>query len=348
MAGRVNSDNSKISLIPDPNNSVNDSPTRPSFLLIARNSVSAGSMAGITSTLMFHPLDLLRVKLQTTALTAPTAEASVVTSRHTAFQMFTRTVRMGGFKSLYTGLSFPLAAQALYKAVVFSTNEITRSILMEFRTKECYKAGIHHPPLKLGLTDTFFCGAIAGSVNASLFVTPVELVRNVLIAQQSKLMLQSVDLRSKISLGTTHLKGPMDVVRKVLKHEGVVGLWRGANVTIMRDALGCGMFFVMFDLGKKGFTTIVGEKYAAFKSIAGGAIAGIGYWAVALPLDTVKTLVQTRVSSQSTISIIKELAHQNSMSGLYKGWEVSFGRGVPAAAVTVATYDFCIRLLLEE
>lgn len=64
----------------------------------------AGSIAAFVSTLVCHPIDVLRTELQTTQETL------------TARACLRRIWRAEGMQGFYKGLSAPLAAQAVYKA----------------------------------------------------------------------------------------------------------------------------------------------------------------------------------------------------------------------------------------
>ena len=81
-------------------------------------------------------------------------------------------------------------------------------------------------------------------------------------------------------------------------------------------------------------------------------MAGFGYWFASLPLDSLKTLVQTGKST-SALETVKYLIERDGVYGgisqLYRGWQLAFGRGSPAAAVTLTTYSavysFCTTTL---
>lgn len=384
-----------------------------------RNSIIAGSVAGITSCLIFHPFDVIRTKIQATTNLSPISSSSTAAAVSTAatstatsssregsaailsstskrigtssstssatttnaakkvvtkatskykgpIATFKTTLRHGGFKSLYTGISLPLAAQAAYKATVMTVNRITKSALLEYKTVEQRKVGIF-TPYQFKWNDYFICGAVSGAINACIFVAPVEYVRNQLIHQQTLNAKQVKLLAAKhggdITLAKKLMKkslqhnrvvmnGPYDVVRRTLKTNGITGLWRGASVTLIRDSIGCGTFFVCFEAGQRYLPSITGKEQGAFvHTIGSGFMAGFGYWLSSLPLDSLKTLVQTGKSS-SAMDTIRVLIKRDGIGGilqLYRGWQLAFSRGSPSAAVTLTTYsttyDFLGRVL---
>merc|ERR1712194_866809 len=103
------------------------------------NSIIAGSLAGMASCAIFHPFDVIRTKIQTGAFESFSQSVATTATNSTAsikphpsngpITMLTHTLQNGGIRALYTGLSLPLAAQAAYKATIFTTNRETKRIL---------------------------------------------------------------------------------------------------------------------------------------------------------------------------------------------------------------------------
>mmetsp|Transcript_14390 Transcript_14390/g.20274 ORF Transcript_14390/g.20274 Transcript_14390/m.20274 type:complete len:372 (-) Transcript_14390:88-1203(-) len=322
---------------------------------VIRNSLLAGSVAGITSTALCHPFDVIRTKVQSFALesaasTSTTASNSSAVSyraslyHHSPVSSFMHTFENGGWRALYTGLSVPLAAQAVYKATVFCVNNVCSGALKEWKTQEQRKIGIFQP-YQLSIADKFFCGAMGGALNAFFFVTPVEYIRNQLIIRDTQL----ASMGSKSN--AANAMSPMDVIRKTWHGEqGIKGLWRGAGVTVARDSMGCGCFFVAFAQIQKLLKDNDTAKPSLATTVVSGAGAGLAFWCVALPLDTLKTLVQNGASPTATGAFEEMVQKSNHdairvVKQLCKGWQVALGRGLPAAAVTLSTYDYCYRQL---
>lgn len=333
---------------------------------VALKSIVAGSVSGIISTAFFHPFDVLRTKMQgASPIAASAASAAAMSASGSASSsakgaassaaqhasvsggpvaVFAHTVRNGGMRALYTGLQPVLAAQAGYKATVFAVNNLTRKALAEWRTNERRKVGLFQR-YDLTRTDIFLCGATGGAVNAAFLVAPVEYVRNRQIAHHTRIS-TGKGLSSE-SL-TTATRGALETIQRTVKKRGLSGLWRGAGVTVLRDFLGCGGFFVMYEIGRDRFAPIFGSRDSTGTVMASGALAGWGYWAFAMPLDTLKTLVQTGAAKSAREALASSVGQEGVLATvrhLFHGWQLAFGRGAPAAAVTLASYtavyDFC-------
>ena len=160
-----------------------------------------------------------------------------------------------GVRSLYQGMASPLAAQGVYKAVMFAGSCALRGArggravtLREAgnaagRAAYCYVTDTA-PGTALSTSALFLCGAFAGGMN-SFVVTPVELVRNRLIVQR------------RAASGGGGYRGPIDVVQQTLRAEGMSGMWRGQTSTLARDVPGVGAYFATFEAAKSALLALV-------------------------------------------------------------------------------------------
>lgn len=302
---------------------------------IAVKSILSGSIAGIASTCLFHPTDVLRTKIQSAAFSS--SEGGGGTGKPIRpLSVLVNTFRNGGIRALYTGVTPVLGAQAVYKACVFTVNNVTMSKIKDYKTRKGGGGTYTYTPT---LLDIWFCGACGGCVNGTAFVSPVEFVRNQQIAIHSRVSTaegtSSEAMRRK-------MKTPVDIIRQTLRENGILGLWRGTGVTVLRDSLGCGGFFLMNELGRRYLGPHLGGRESKATFLVAGACAGWGYWLFALPLDTLKAIVQTGGASSAreilSLSIERDgLARTCTL--LLRGWQLAFGRGAPSAAITLTTYS---------
>jgi solute carrier family 25 (mitochondrial carnitine/acylcarnitine transporter), member 20/29 len=304
-------------------------------------SLVAGSCSGILSTMILYPMDVIRTKMQTGGC----GRGPIEVIRHT--------VTHGGIKALYTGMALPLAAQAVYKGAVFFVNDFTQNLIRDYRVWK-YRTDdgtlITLPSQQLTLNDRFLCGFVGGAINGALFVTPVELVRNQLIAQHSKIAtsvaVAAVQSTSENATTMTNYRGSWDVIRHVFQKQGIFSLWRGIGWTIGRDGIGCGFFFYTIALFQQKLTPI-GESPSFTVNVVAGGLAGLAFWVVALPMDSIKTWVQSSELQSGSVSvkeIVRKIYVEHGFLGvtkrLLRGWQVAYGKGIPSAALIVVSYSF--------
>jgi solute carrier family 25 (mitochondrial carnitine/acylcarnitine transporter), member 20/29 len=266
------------------------------------------------------------------------------------FQVLKHTLQHGGIRALYTGLALPIAAQGVYKGTVFTVNNVTQQSILDYRTLENHKTGILENG-QLTMVDRFWCGFAGGAVNALLFVTPVEFVRNQLIAQHSR----SAEGQPISRLAS----GSWDLMRHSIREHGFLSLWRGAGLSVARDAFGCGCFFYALAWTQRQLT-IPGDESSSrpppsfSATVVSGGLAGVAFWVVALPLDTVKTWIQSSdlaaagssvSAKESILAIYRATGYNGVFQQLFRGWQVAYGRGIPSAAITMAVYSLAYRRL---
>jgi solute carrier family 25 carnitine/acylcarnitine transporter 20/29 len=301
-------------------------------------SLIAGSCSGILSTIILYPMDVIRTKMQT----GNCGRGPINVLRHT--------IQHGGIQALYTGMALPLAAQAVYKGTVFFVNDVTQNFICDFRewrySNTSSKQQQQQQQQKLTLGDKFWSGFMGGAVNGAIFVTPVELVRNQLIAQHTRLATSTIETLPPTTTTERNYRGSWDVIRQTYGVHGIRSLWRGIGWTVARDGIGCGCFFYSIALFQQLLTPVNESPSLGTKIISGG-LAGFAFWVVALPMDSIKTWVQSSELHAKSISVsnsVHKIYIENGVFGvarsLLRGWQVAYGKGIPSAALIVVSYSF--------
>ena len=97
-------------------------------------------------------------------------------------------------------------------------------------------------------------------------------------------------------------------------------------------------------------------NYFATRFLA-GAMSGVSFWLWALQIDSIKTNIEAQSLISNDLSIktsnpivlswetSKQLIQRGGFMSLYKSRPVAIGRGIPAAAVTLTSYDIIFDLL---
>uniref|UniRef100_A0A6U3AS15 Mitochondrial carrier protein n=1 Tax=Lotharella globosa TaxID=91324 RepID=A0A6U3AS15_9EUKA len=263
--------------------------------------VISGSAAGISATLLVHPLDTIRTRVQT-------ADVSGVQYRG-AIDCAAKTLKYEGLQAFYKGITFPLLAQAVYKSVIFTSYHAMQSLFPQ----------TDGPP---PIPRVMLCGAAAGGIN-SFVVTPVELIRNNLMVQY--------DHKTE----PRRWRNSMELVKDLTKRNGITGLWRGIGPTFLRDSIGVASWFGSFEVCLRYLCPHIGLSGTPALLLS-GVSGGIGFWVAAFPLDTIKSLVQVEASSHrgSAISVLLSLVRNGELHKLFRGFGVAVMRGIPGAAIT--------------
>lgn len=271
----------------------------------------AGVAAGYASQIVCHPLDVIRTAYQ--AEVTSSASISVVET--------VRSLSKRGLGTFYKGLLPPLIGQGVYKGIIFSVNSVS---------KEKLSGGF------LGIHAKIFAsGTIAGTVN-SFVVAPVELIRTRLIIYEG---------RHKLQLS--------NIMMEVVENGGVLGLWRGIIPTILRDGPGLGFYFLAYDEARNQLQkrAPLGLPLSFPRKVFAASLAGAAFWIYALPVDTVKTLIEAssakgRLREGAGRDILQGMWSKGAMRRLLNAYPLAIVRGIPASVVTLLTYDAMLGILL--
>lgn len=276
-----------------------------SLLTPTFRSLIAGSAAGSLSVLVCHPLDVLRVRIQTQQQHRPTDYS---------------------IRALYRGLIPPFLAQAAYKAVIFSTNEAIKRILEgpTFNFKNDYHFG-----------TIFVSGFIAGFVN-SFLVSPVELIRTRQIINHTSISLEVDRIIRRDGFQSLWRALPSTILRDSIG----VGIYLTtfefsksllANQNLDRNNCSNAQRFLAGSLSGLAFwiwalpidTVKSNIEVSSFRE------GGSHY------CKSTKSNI-----AASTWQTTKRLIADGGFRALFHSWPVAFGRGIPSAAVTLTSYDY--------
>ena len=122
-----------------------------------------------------------------------------------------------------------------------------------------------------------------------------------------------------------------EVIRGLLRHHGVCGLFRGFGPTLLRSTMGNAAAFGTFET----------LQAANWPSWASGGAAGLMFWTVGFPADVIKSRMQTGKGSWLT----KEAGLQGLLQGHFRGYSAVMLRAFPTNAVAFAAFGWCERKL---
>lgn len=285
----------------------------------------AGTFAGVALTLVGHPFDTVKVRMQTKTIF------------RSGLDCVLQTIRNEGFFALYKGMSGPMATIPLVNAVVFAAYAQGKDFLHSLQ-----------PELKpLNMTEITLAGAYAGLVNC-VVVTPVELVKTRL----------QIQYEPQVFHNTFH--GPMDCARKIVAQNGIKGLFRGMSATIYREVPGYGGQFFMYEALKRAWTP-EGQKVqdlGFFPLVMAGGTAGIFGWLVSYPMDYIKSQIQAEPYDRKTpypknrwlldggfFSCWKQTVREQGHKALWRGFGPCVARAFPANAAGFGAYELALKII---
>lgn len=281
----------------------------------------AGAAGGIAQVLLGQPFDIVKVRLQTTTQYSNALEAA-----KTIYQK-------EGPLAFYKGTLTPLIGIGACVSVQFGAFHEAR------RRFEAHNAS--KTPLNPGLSyaQYYAAGAFAGIAN-SVISGPIEHVR--------------IRLQTQPHGAARLYSGPLDCVRKLSAHEGVLkGLYRGEAVTILREAQAYGVWFLAFEYmmnADAARNKIDRKQIPSYKIAFYGGLAGEALWLASYPFDVVKSKMQSDGFGQSQKfkgmnDCFKQTFRTEGLRGFWKGIGPTLLRAMPVSAGTFAVVEMTMRAI---
>ncbi|KAF4217923.1 hypothetical protein CNMCM8980_008241 [Aspergillus fumigatiaffinis] len=291
-----------------------DDTTRNKLLKKYKTQV-ASATSTICATLSVTPLENIKTRMQTHNF-------------QNVFQCVRYLWRTEGPRGYVAGALPPLASVTAVRVVNFSTYNAAKHRISEFVERitgesplATYNTPGSSPTVSTLLTFTT-AGFIAGLITSPL-ACPFELAKNVvqtsvLVSHRSQASPDAVrdpSLRNQPRLGT------IEAIRQIVRRYGFRGLYTGFHLHAMRDTIGSGLYFSVYETVKQVAAKELGPDKSPFGGpMIAGAICSTVPWFCTYPLDTRKTRAQSVLLGKS--KEVGEASAAVSKSSMYKGLSI--------------------------
>lgn len=284
----------------------------------------AGGVGGACLVLVGHPLDTIKVRIQTMV---------VVPGQPPPFNGLVdcamKTIQKEGPLGLYRGMLAPLTGVVPMYSLCFFGYGIGKSI---FCTERTFK--------DLDLVPIGLAGATSG-----IFTTPI-----LAPLERLKCILQ-VQNAQPPKPGEVRYKGPIDLGRHILKTGGFASLNRGYLATNLRDSLASFAYFSTYEYLKRKLRREGETSIGVWRTLLAGGLAGMANWVPAIPVDTLKSRLQIAPDGKypnGIRSVAKEIFGEygllQGVKVLYRGTGPVMVRAFPANAACFLGYETALKL----
>ncbi|OQD85464.1 hypothetical protein PENANT_c010G03717 [Penicillium antarcticum] len=286
-----------------------DESTRNRLLKKYKTQVSSAAST-ICATISLIPLENIKTRMQTHDF-------------KNVFQCARYLWRNEGYRGYVAGALPPLASVTAVRVVNFTvyhsfTGRISDLVenITGFNPVEDYKRPGSTPNM-LGVM-TFATAGMFSGLFASPLACPFELAKNVV--QTSVLVsnraMAAPDAARDHTLRHKPRLGTIAAIQQIVKRHGVRGLYTGFRLHAMRDTIGTGMYFAIYDTVKQTAERQLGwNKNDLGSTMLAGVICSTVPWTY--PFDTRKTRAQSVLLGKS--QEIGEASKAIAKSSTYKG-----------------------------
>lgn len=281
----------------------------------------AGGFGGTCLVFAGHPLDTIKVRLQT----QPYTPDNKPTLYNGTFDCAKKTVQREGFKGLYKGMATPIVGVTPMYAVCFFSFTMGKKLQQ--------KSEDHVFTLK----ELFLSGALAG-LSTTVILAPGERVKCLLQVQNA----------NPSSSGPKY-NGPADCFKQLYKQGGIRNIYVGTVATAARDIPSSGMYFMTYEYFQR---ILLPEgksrnELSPSRTLFAGGMAGILNWIVAIPADVLKSRQQTAPQGKykGFLDVLRQTLASDGIHGLYKGAAPIMLRAFPANAACFLGYECAMKFL---
>jgi hypothetical protein len=320
----------------------------------------SGSVAGCVGQIIGHPLDSIKVVMQTslsssTNSSTTTSSSSILSARRTAIEMYNSQY---GIKSFFRGLSLPLMTKSIEQCIAFGIKGTVQNFLEQQQHQHQRQQQKSSSILfynNIEIDDSYkagLSGCIAGACT-SLILTPVYLVKVQLQATTTIAATATAAAASSIRPQPQPplLTGPIMAIKTTVSRLGWwKGMYTGALPTFLGTSIGYGFRFATYDKTVYYIEQIIiiqdddnnnnnnnnnSKRKNILPVIIGGGLAGMATWLSHYPLDLVankmmadviltSTSTDSSSSSSSTTNIIKKQQHKNKNTGMINQFRIIY------------------------
>jgi solute carrier family 25 carnitine/acylcarnitine transporter 20/29 len=259
-----------------------------------------GTIGGFAGVLSGHPLDTVKVRMQTNSR-----------AYKGTFNCFHNIVKFEGVRGLFKGMSSPMAGVMAVNALLFGAY----GGLLELQGVSSGNAS---------LTNIFIAGSGSGFIN-SFISSPIELIKIKLQQKDQKLYRGSIDCTRKIikEFGLSGLcRGLIPTIVRETPSYGVYFLSYELLCTYLAPE----------NTDPKDLT--------GFRLMLAGGLGGIFGWLSSYPSDVVKTIIQADNSKKSLTmrSVAVGLFKQEGISAFFRGLTATIVRAFPTNVGILGSY----------
>ncbi|KAJ1990948.1 hypothetical protein H4R33_001529 [Dimargaris cristalligena] len=352
----------------------------------AWQSFIAGGFGGMCLVLAGHPFDLLKVRLQTlTQLGQP--GSTVPVGSISASQLGRHIFTQEGLRGLYRGVIPPLLGATPINAIAFWAYDFgLRSVRylddqfgnpsmtpprLSFRGGDYIGDRAWTRPMDkdvLSLAQIAGAGAISG-IFPVLLIGPAERIK--VLQQVAGSTLPSAatpttpaggkSTRPPVASASPVRPSVLAIIRQVYRAEGLGGIFRGTPAAALRDIPGCAVYFTTYEAVRRQLSPrpTPGASVPANPGwnlptpvvvLLAGGVAGIIDWAVTMPVDTLKSRLQTAppgMYPRGIRDVARHLVQTEGWSSLYRGIGPVMLRAFPANAACFAGYEAAMSVLSQ-
>jgi solute carrier family 25 (mitochondrial carnitine/acylcarnitine transporter), member 20/29 len=265
----------------------------------------SGGIGGITAAVIGHPLDTIKVRMQTAPPSTPPLYANTL-------DCTIKLWRSEGMRGLYRGLSVPVAGITPVFALSFWGYGVGQRMFWSRNSSNSDSNSASYNMYNRTMTanrvlEIGGAGAVAGLATVPV-LCPLERVKCVMQVQKRS--------------GSTAAPNAWRVLSSMWQSGGLRSVFCGLSAVSLREFAASAVYFGTYEIVRWGLTPANQQNPSIAVTLFAGGLSGVVNWLVAIPIDTLKSNLQ--VSSEPT----KQYPH-----GIRSVWSDMRAKGLPISSL---------------
>ncbi|XP_073288127.1 uncharacterized protein [Primulina huaijiensis] len=290
-----------------------------------------GAILFTVQSALIHPTAVVKTRMQVSGSGF---------SHQSGFSVFRHIIRRDGIRGIFRGFGTSAIGSLPGRVLALTTLEMSKDMTLK------YMQGLDMPEA----TRIAVANGVAGMVSnlSCVYFVPLDVICQ-------RLMVQGLP-------GTIACNGPFDVVRKVIKAEGLRGLYRGFALTIITQSPAAALWWAAYGASQHtiwrslGYADDLEYKPShvdmALVQATAGVVAGSFSSVITTPIDTVKTRLQViddySIGRPSVLKTAKALFKEDGWKGFYRGFGPRFLNMSFYGTTMIVTYELIKRLSVKQ
>ncbi|PWN23874.1 mitochondrial tricarboxylate transporter [Microstroma glucosiphilum] len=279
------------------------------------NSLIAGTISGAVEGFATYPTEFVKTRAQFAVASGSKPPGPIEIVRTTLAQ--------NGVRGLYSGCSALVVGNAAKAGVRFLSYDSIKLAVADKTTGQ------------LSLPRSILAGFIAGISEGLFAVTPSEAIKTRLIEDGRK------------PKAERRYHGLFSGSAQILREEGLAGVYRGLGPTMIRQGANSAVRLTTYST-LRGIATKDGRKTSSVETFGMGAIAGIVTVYCTMPLDVVKTRMQSAEASKNytgTLNCAVTMFKNEGLRRFWKGTTPRLTRLILSGGIVFTIYENTLALL---
>ncbi|XP_043709562.1 solute carrier family 25 member 44-like isoform X1 [Telopea speciosissima] len=291
-----------------------------------------GAILFTAQSALLHPTGVVKTRMQV-------AGSGLAHMR--GVSVFRRILKNDGILGIFRGFGTSAVGSLPGRVLALTSLEVSKDMMLK------YTEGLDIPEA----TRVGIANGVAGMMSnlfSCVYYVPLDVTCQ-------RLMVQGLP-------GTTVCTGPFDVIHKVMKSEGIRGMYRGFGLTVVTQSPASALWWGAYGAAQHviwrslGYTNDAKKKPSHMEMVTvqatAGTVAGACSSVLTTPIDTIKTRLQVLdnygVGRPSVMKTTKALLHEDGWRGFYRGFGPRFLNMSLYGTSMIVTYELIKRLSVKQ